>query len=91
MDRQPFPKGFPRAAFTMKAFKINGKFKMGRAWTPFSTEVAAADEAGARDRILSTIGSRHRVNRRQIELGGIAEIKGEAITDPGVQKAVRGA
>lgn len=75
----------------MKAWKVNGKFKMGRDWTTFTTEVAGADEAAARDRVFSTIGSRHRVNRRQIEITAIAEIKGEAITDPGVAKAIRGA
>lgn len=75
----------------MKAFKVNGKFQMGRDWTTFSTEVAAPDEGAARDRVLSTIGSRHRVNRRQVEITAMAEIKGDAITDPSVAKALRGA
>ena len=41
----------------MKAFRISGRFRMGRDWQPFSKELAAADEAAAREKLLSILGS----------------------------------
>lgn len=73
----------------MKAFRVTGKFQMGREWTKFSTEVAAESVDRARDRVYSTIGSRHRVNRRQIEIGDVAEVPAEQVTDPAVAQAVQ--
>ena len=66
----------------MKAFRVRGKFKMGRDPTSFSLEVIGKDEESSLDQVLSTLGSRHRVNRREIKISEVREItKGEA-TDP---------
>src|SRR5437870_200835 len=53
----------------MKAFRINGRFRMGRGWQPFSKELAAADEAGAREKLLSILGSQHGVPRKYVSIG----------------------
>jgi len=70
----------------MKVYRVSGKFRMGHVLTPFTLEAIGADEKAARDRVLSTIGSRHRANRHQIWIEKAAEIKPDAITDAAVEK-----
>ena len=65
----------------MKAYRISGRFRMGHDWQDFSKEVAAADEAAARERLLSTFGSQHGVARRYIEIRGIAEVPAAELQD----------
>lgn len=71
-----------------KAFRISGKFRMGHITSPFSLETLGTDEAGARDRVLSTIGSRHRVNRYQIWIDTVEPLTADKITDPVVEKKI---
>jgi ribosomal protein L20A (L18A) len=63
---------------------------MGRAWQGFAKEVAAADEAGARDRVLSILGSQHGVARKYIEIEAIAAIPPADVTSPVVRHALGG-
>jgi large subunit ribosomal protein LX len=72
----------------MKAFRVSGKFRMGHILTPFSMETLGTDETSARDRIFSTIGSRHRVNRHQITIEKVAPLTPEQVTDPVVEKKI---
>lgn len=71
-----------------KAFRISGKFRMGHITTPFSIETLGADEKAARDRVLSTIGSRHRVNRHQIWIEKVEPLTSEQVSDPVVEKKI---
>lgn len=71
-----------------KAFRISGKFRMGHITTPFSLETLGADEKAARDRVLSTIGSRHRANRHQIWIEKVEPLAADKITDPVVEKKI---
>ena len=70
----------------MKPFRVAGKFRMGHVVTPFKMEAVANDEAGAKDRVLATIGSRHRVDRHHIDVASVDEIKRDQVTDPVVEK-----
>lgn len=70
----------------MKPFRITGEFRMGRMNTPFTMETIGKDADGARDRALATVGSRHRVNRHQITIKDVKEIKLDEVTDPVVEK-----
>lgn len=70
----------------MKAYRITGTFVMGRTPTPFSLETLGADDAAARDRVLATIGSRHRVNRYQVTIKDVKEIRRDEVTDPVLEK-----
>lgn len=70
----------------MKIFRVTGKFWMGHKQTPFTLETIGADEAAARDRVLSSIGSKHRVDRHHIDIGNVQEIQRDDITDPLVEK-----
>jgi len=58
----------------MKAYRIEGRFRMGRGWQRFSKEVAAPDEAAAKEYLLSVLGSQHRVGRRYVEIHKVAEV-----------------
>lgn len=71
-----------------KAFRISGKFRMGHITSPFSIETLGADEKAARDRVLSTIGSRHRVNRHQIWIETVEPLAADKVTDPVVEKKI---
>ena len=72
----------------MKAYRVEGTFRMGRITTPFTVETTAADEAGARERVVSTIGSRHRANRRLVEVRSVKALANDEVTDPAVQHAL---
>ena len=51
---------------------------------PFSVDIVATDEDGAKEKILSTFGSKHRVTRRFILIDNIAEIDPADSTAPTV-------
>ncbi len=74
----------------MKAYRISGRFRMGRAWQPYAKEVAAADEAAARERLLSVLGSQHGVARKYIEITGVAEVPVAEVRDHAVKYALEG-
>lgn len=63
---------------------------MGRGWQTFSKEIAAADEAAAREKLLSTLGSQHGVERRYIEIAAVAAVPTEELRDPAVRYRVEG-
>lgn len=66
----------------MKAFKVIGTFKIEKQrWQDFKIEVAAEDKEGATEKVLSSLGSRHRLNRKEIEILEILEIPGDEISD----------
>lgn len=70
----------------MKAFRATGTFTifkqnyMNRE-QPFSFELAAKDEADAAHTVLSTIGSRHSIIRKNIHVTEIVPLKSGEITD----------
>ncbi len=72
----------------MKAYRIEGKFLMGKKWQPFVKEVIGNNEEEARERILSILGSRHRVKRRMINIASIKELSKDEIEDAVVKYMV---
>ncbi|HYS74188.1 MAG TPA: 50S ribosomal protein L18Ae [Thermoplasmata archaeon] len=72
----------------MKAFRISGRFRMGRGWQPFAKEIAAADEAAAREKLLSVLGSQHRVPRKYIEIRTVEGVPVEGLSDHAVRYTV---
>jgi Ribosomal protein L20A (L18A) len=69
----------------MKAFRVVGSFADPRKRQPFSIEMAAEDEAAVRERALSTLGSKHRLKRRDIDITEIVELTPDQITNPVVK------
>jgi len=65
----------------MKGFQIKGTFNMAGEWTRFTKEVAADDEAGAREALFSDLGSRHGVTRRAIQIKTVVPVKAEDLTN----------
>ena len=59
----------------MKVFRIKGTFQMGREMAQrFVKEVAAEDEARARELLLSELGSKHGTPRRRIAIATVEEV-----------------
>lgn len=63
----------------MKAFLVTGTFADPRKTQPFSIEMAAEDEAAVKEKALSTIGSRHKMKRWQINITKIEEISADKV------------
>lgn len=74
----------------MKAYRITGRFRMGHDWQGFAKEVAAADEAVAREHLLSILGSQHGVPRRDIQIQAVAEVPPAELRDHAVRYTVEG-
>lgn len=72
----------------MKAFRVSGRFRMGGDWQPFSKELAAADEAAAREKLLSVLGSQHGVPRKYVTIAQAAEIPPDQVVDHAVKYAL---
>ncbi|OGS47249.1 MAG: hypothetical protein A3K66_01845 [Euryarchaeota archaeon RBG_16_67_27] len=72
----------------MKAYRLEGRFRMGRDWQAFSKELAATDEPSAREKLLSVIGSQHGVARKYIEIAKAVEVPSAEVRDHAVKYAV---
>ena len=75
----------------MIGFRIAGSFKDARqGMQPFNVEVAAEDEAAAREQIVSTLGSRHKVKRWEIVIDSVNQIPNDEIVNHTVRYKVTG-
>jgi large subunit ribosomal protein LX len=80
----------------MKAFRAVGAFRIKQGeyrndLQGFKVEIAAADEKSAREKLVSTFGSRHRLVRKDIIIRELVPLSNEEITDPVVMHQVGGA
>ncbi|HEX9710401.1 MAG TPA: 50S ribosomal protein L18Ae [Candidatus Thermoplasmatota archaeon] len=66
-----------------KVYRVSGTFYMGARTAHFVTDFEVATAERAREKALSDFGSRHHVNRRQITIEKVEEVKGEAATRKG--------
>ena len=58
---------------SVKKFKVKGRFLMGKRMQPFTMEVSSINEDQAREKVLSDLGSRHRVKRNKVFIESIEE------------------
>ncbi len=66
----------------MKAFRVTGTYADPRkVRQPFSIEMAAEDEAAVKEKALSTIGSKHKLKRFQIDITDVTEIPADEVTN----------
>jgi len=66
----------------MKAFKIDGKIEVEkRCWQKFSMEIAADDEAKAREKLMCDLGSRQGMKRRSINIISVQEVKKDKVVN----------
>jgi ribosomal protein L20A (L18A) len=80
----------------MKAFRATGSFTIKKQGCttreqPFSIEIAAKDEADATHTILSTIGSKQRVEKKYITISELVPLKNDEITDHVIKHQIGGA
>lgn len=68
-----------------KVFRVTGTFHATHHDQNFSKEVVAATADGARERILATFGSKHRVPRRLIRIVSVTEVPLAQVEDPVVR------
>ncbi|MFW9962415.1 MAG: 50S ribosomal protein L18Ae [Candidatus Sifarchaeia archaeon] len=64
-----------------KIWRVTGLYKKGKRKFRFTKELLADKETHVRERILSEMGSRHRVKRKDVEISEVNEIKPEEITN----------
>ena len=62
-----------------KVWRVVGKYRKNKRTFTFTKELIALKESHVRERILSDLGSRHRVKRRNIEISEVIEIKPEEV------------
>ncbi|KZX16763.1 50S ribosomal protein LX [Methanobrevibacter cuticularis] len=65
-----------------KIYRIRGKFAMADETKVFTKELKATNEENIYERIYSEFGSKHGINRNQINIDEIKEISEDEITDP---------
>ncbi len=69
----------------MKAYRVEGEFLMKDVWQPFRKEVVGNSREEAEEKILSIMGSRHKVKRRFIKIKEVKELKKDEVEDPVVK------
>lgn len=73
-----------QVAGAMQAYRIKGIAPFGKQTQKFSQDIVASNEEDAKHRIYSILGSKHRVNRRQITIESCKKIKPASSQDPHV-------
>ncbi|HOT02961.1 MAG TPA: 50S ribosomal protein L18Ae [Methanolinea sp.] len=58
-------------------FEVKGDFRMGDEWRPYTKVVEAPNEAQAKERIYTLIGSKHRLKRSYITVKSVTLFSGE--------------
>jgi large subunit ribosomal protein LX len=58
-------------------YEVNGEFREGGDWRPYTKVVTAPNEKQAIERIYAVIGSKHRLKRNYITINGVTLINGE--------------
>ncbi len=61
----------------MQQYEVSGTFRCGDEWRPYTKTVNAPNEVQAEERIMTAIGSKHRLKRMYITVDGITLVSGE--------------
>ena len=69
-----------------RIWRVTGAYTKGKRTFRFTKELLADKESHVRERILSEVGSRHRVKRKAIDFYEIKEIKPEETTNLDLRK-----
>jgi large subunit ribosomal protein LX len=71
-----------------KIWRASGAYRKNKRTFTFSRELFADKESHVREKILSELGSRHRVKRREIEIDKVIEIKPEEVQNLDLRKVL---
>lgn len=66
----------------MKIFRISGTVLMGRNKQKFTKELISKNKKTAEEKIYCDFGSKHKANRRKINIENIKEISYDDVTNP---------
>jgi len=69
---------------------VTGNFKKGKNTQSFTKEVLALNKQNAKEYLLSIIGSKHRVKRREITIIKIEELSLDKVSDPIIKYQIGG-
>jgi len=73
----------------VKIYRVSGKMLIRHdrlpTWQKFSIEVRALKPEDAIEKVLSELGSRHKLRRRHIRIEEVKEISLEEVTNPQVR------
>jgi large subunit ribosomal protein LX len=75
----------------MHAYRVSGEYEHGalKHWSRFHYEFICDTEAQARERVLSLLGSKHRVRRQFVRIEEVKPITAAEATDPLVLHRLR--
>ena len=62
---------------TMQSYRVEGTARIDGEWRPYRKVIAAPNEAQARERIYTLLGSKHRLKRRDIRVEKVGPAEGE--------------
>lgn len=71
-------------------YKVSGNFKKGKKIQKFTKEVLGTNKQSVEEYILSILGSKHRVKRREITISKIEEISADEVTDTLIKQLMDG-
>jgi large subunit ribosomal protein LX len=60
-----------------QSYRVEGTFQMDGDWRPYAKVVSAPNEAQAKERIYTLLGSKHRLKRREIRVAKVQPAEGE--------------
>ncbi|MDD5778115.1 MAG: 50S ribosomal protein L18Ae [Candidatus Thermoplasmatota archaeon] len=69
----------------MKAYRVEGQFRKKKRKHTFTKEILGENEEQVREKILSIVGSNHRVKRSDISIAAVTEISPEDVQNPVVK------
>ena len=69
-----------------KIWRASGEYTKKNRKFRFSRELLGEKEAHIREKVLSELGSRHRVRRKYIVISEVKELKPEEVTDLDLRK-----
>lgn len=69
-----------------KIWRATGSYRKSKKTFTFTKELLAEKDTHVRERILSELGSRHRVKRKDVKVTEIKEIKPEEVTSLELRK-----
>jgi large subunit ribosomal protein LX len=56
-------------------FRVNGSFRERGKMKPFSKQIEADNKKGAEERVLSLLGSNHKLKRWEIKIDEVKEVR----------------
>lgn len=65
---------------SVRVWRIDGEYRKKKKTFVFTKELIGDKESHVREKMLSELGSRHRVKRRDVTINELKEIKHEEIT-----------